>query len=1092
MKSVVNDIYVLCQGVDNEFVVVSPSDLPENPYDLVHLLKLETAPRSCWRDVANAYFHAGQCDAAVTVLQEATSDDVENLRSTMDDHNNQHGSSSPDGTSSCTRLDLLAALGGAHIMMAEATVHDPEARRESLRKAADVFSRADNIDLDDPSIWTARGWAEFHAGKASAVNWFDNARDKNVILGSVGLAALHLNRSKPASDPSRKDPVSLLVHALRSDVCPPGVWTGLAYALYKEGRMNASRNVARRALSALRQSPAEERLEALYLLATIELVDKTETSVEDMSLILREAYTKCGGDQDARILTLIANMMFNGGDFEKAEQFALRAVEAADCLPSLSVGSLFAGIRNSAKVDALFQLGRAQHHVLKFDDAMRAFVQIKKISDSGDGQQVKLNPGVLLRLGLLKLSTGRKDDESLAKECLEKVLKASNDRCGIAKRALGVLVGREVLLNLRKGRPRGGETYERAVKLLCKGLDELDSEECDVPAYLVYAALVEEYYPQKALESYEPVLNHLKKIEQPIDNDIWNNYAAVLARCGNVTKALEIYENKIDKEFSDECMSVMYNRGRLAEMTGKFKEAENIYRSLPKEHAHYYESVVRLGVMRIENQDGGYGNRMEEAEKLFKEAKESSGTRPVAIAHLSSLYALQKKYKQAQKELESHRHDCDYLSLLFLSFMHRFLDGLESDRRTRFLINHIGTPLIQVLKRNSHNACAANGLGVYFAESKMLSEARDAFITAGSGPLADRVARVNLAHVQMHLGIREFKESAKATGRPSLRIRMASRSLYEQAGKLYSDALGMSKMRSTNDELSSYCELLLYSAWAQFEGGEFGKSSHSLCKLLHVMPSCSVAWFNLSKALLEKALKRVAGGTDRLDEMQAAKTEFEGSRMALTRFSTWKRPYVDALANVRVSSAMVVDMQMYVRQEAKSHDVKLRNAIDQEDDRKERLAAKTRELQAHEDRRKEKVREKEVEKTRKEQELRRAFEESIRKQKENEEAYQRMLAEKRAADEVSGDEDAPAAEKKNRTKRKRKEAKVENGESNGGSSKKAKRSKKISKKLEEDISADEYSETGSLGDAEDPDENEKTSKKRDDPPENDERPESGD
>lgn len=1048
-KELPNEIYIPCQGgVDNEYVAITGSDMPQNPYDLIELLKLEAAPRSVWRDVASLYFRSGSWQSAILVLEEATSEYVENVHATMDD---QDGSSS-----SSNRLDLLSALGGAHIMMAEACVHDPEARRTSLAKAADVFSRADKIDLDDPSIWTARGWAEFHSGKNSAVSWLDNSREKQVVLGSVGLAALHLNRTK-TTDPSRKDPVSLLIHALRSDVCPPGVWTGLAYALYKEGHMNAARNVARRALSALRESPPEERLEALQLLATIELVDRTESSIDDMALILHEAYTECGGDQDARTLTLIANLHFNGGDFEKAELFAQRAVDAANFLPGPSVGAFFTTIKNNTKVDSLFQLGRAQHHLRKFDEAMHSFMQIKTIADSADGSHVKINPGVLLRLGLLKLSTGRKADEGLAKECLEKVLKVSNDRSGTAKRALGVLIGREVLVGLRKGRPRGGESYERAVNLLRKGLDELKSGQCDVPAHLVYASLVEEYFPQKALESFKIVLKHHEESDLPVDEEIWNNYASLLARSGKVHEAKEIYDSKISDEFAENCTTVIYNRARIAEMSGEYEEAEKLYHSIKEDHPHYHEAIVRIAAMLMEKEDG-----MAEGEKLLKVAKEASVTRAVATAHLSSLYGLQKNYKQAQAELESHRHDCDYLFLLFLSFMHRFLDGLEQERRSRFLVNHIGSPLISILKRNSHNACAANGLGVYFAESKQYAEARDAFKTAGSGPLAERVARVNLAHVQMRLGLGELAESARLTGRPSLKVRTASRALYEQAGKLYSDALAVSELKGSSKKMHSYCEVLLYTAWAQFEGGEYEKSAMSLCKLVHIRPSCSVGWFNLSKALLEKALQRASSGGSQLSELRTAKHEFEGSRSVLQRVTTWKGPFPDPIARVRITTEMNFDTVMYVRQEAKSHDVKLRNAINMEDDRKEKMAAKAREIQAYEERQRELQQEKMAEKTRKEQELRRAFEESLRQQQENEENYQRILAAKRAAeeDENSGDEEGgQPSEKKSKSKRKRKEsAPVADGDEDA-SSKKRKRPKKppAKKKAKEiDASSDEY------------------------------------
>jgi len=67
---------------------------------------------------------------------------------------------------------------------------------------------------------------------------------------------------------------------------------------------------------------------------------------------------------------------------------------------------------------------------------------------------------------MLKLATGRKEDEKIAQECLEKVLKNTVERSYPAMRALGYLLGRRYLLTMRKGKPRGGDLYRRATELL--------------------------------------------------------------------------------------------------------------------------------------------------------------------------------------------------------------------------------------------------------------------------------------------------------------------------------------------------------------------------------------------------------------------------------------------------------------------------------------------------------------------------------------------------------------------------------------------------------------------------------------------------
>lgn len=1034
-------IFVRLQGDENEYVRIQ-SPLPANPYDLIYLLKVETAPRVHWRDAALAYFREGMWSAGVIVLEQATSDDVDSiLRATDDIIDQKHPK--------CSRLDLLASLAGAHIMAAESE-KDEGVRQDNLRKAGDVFSRADKIDLDDPSIWAARGWAEFHAGKSSAVNWFDNAKDKTLVLGGTGLAALQLNRGRPEG---KRDVVALLVGALRNNLCPGGVWTGLAYALHKEGRVKAARNVARRAVSAV-ANQKKERLEALYLVALSESSEKGNQSIEHMVAALREAYLECGGDRDPRVLAMIAEVHFNGGDFETAERFGQRAVEMCEHVFASSLGGMFQAIRSGMKIMALFQLARAQHHLEKLDEAMQGFEEIKKLADSSDSVPMKINIGALLRLGLLKLATGKKEDESLAQECLEKVVKESNERCGIAMRALGVLLGRQVLLGLKRGKPRGGEMYHRAVSLLKKGLVENDDAKKDVPAQLVYAGLIEEASPKLALESYREAIRTMEEENISIDPEVWNNMSSLLGRLGEVEEAEEIATTKIDVGFAKDCKAIEYNRGRLAEMAGNLQKAKKVFRGIAKEHPHYYEAITRLAVIAMDHDE------RDEAEELLKEAMESSSTRCTAVAFLSMLYARQKKFKQTQEVLETHRHEGDYLALSFSSFMHRFLDSLDQDRRARFLVNHIGTPLINILKRSKRNSFAANGVGVYFAESKMMAEARDAFTAAGAGPFATKTAKVNLAHTQVNLGHRAISDSARVTGRPSHKALSSSRALFEQADKLYRDALEASRLKGGRNEFNSFCELQLYIAWAQFEAREYRESADMLTKLLHLVPTSPVVWFNLGQALLESASIRVAKETPMLKELKIAKDEFDGSKQAFMRCQALDRDQSDPITRSHLDKRQAYYLDRYVRQQAKSHDVKLRNAIlaaeDRENKRRESL------MILEERKRKKEAMERKAEETRikKEEELRRSFEESeAKKERYNREQQEREL---KTEEVVYGDDDPENVEnnltsRKPRGKRKKKEATLYELDEEKPT-KKAKKQRKNVKKEEPGDSGSEYSD----------------------------------
>eukprot|EP00737_Agarophyton_chilense_P002767 gb/GEZJ01003183.1/.p1 GENE.gb/GEZJ01003183.1/~~gb/GEZJ01003183.1/.p1 ORF type:complete len:1085 (-),score=237.23 gb/GEZJ01003183.1/:1468-4722(-) len=1015
-------IYIRCRGAE-EYVAISPESLPSNPYDVIQLLKVETASRSAWHAVASAYFHSCDWSSGITVLEQAATDDVDNMLT---------------GEDSITRLDILAALGGAYVMQAEKSFA-PDQRRELLRNAGDVFARAENFDMDYPAVWTARGWAELHGGKVGTTTWFDHAMANGLVIGAIGLAALVLN--KPSKD---KDPVALLTSALRSNLCPPGVWTGLAYALYRDNSLNNARIVAKRAISAVRDSPEEERLEALYILALVELADRAPSSLDVIAYTLSEAF-QIGGNHDPRFLCIASQFYFSGSHFDKAELCSRRAVQLGESLPGHSVGHLFGGFKSAVKAEALFQHGRALHHLNRTSEAMYTFEQAKKLEG-------KVNPGVLLRLGMLKLASESKEDEAVAQDCLERVLKV-DERCAIAKRALGVMLGRRILIRLQKGKARGGEIYERAVALLRRGI-AADGGQKDVPALFVLAGLVEEYHPQEAVDLYRKAIEALEK--RNVDPEIWNNLSSLLARLGNVDEALKVAKN-IDNNLDSENSAIAYNRGRLQELAGNLESATDFYKRFTKDDALYNEVIIRLGVISMSKPEG-----YEKAEAYFTEAMKDRYSRPMAVAYLTTLYLKQGEknhgmYKKAQDLLEKHRHDCDYLALTFAGFMHRFLNDLLPERRIRFLINHIGGPLTTMLKRNPRNASAANGAGVYFAESKMLNDARDAFQAAASGPNPEKVARVNLAHTHVLLGNREIRESMRQNGRPSARALTNARALYEQANKLYSDALEKTNESESPEALQSHCELLLYSAWALFEARQFRASANKLQKLVKLRPSSAVAWFNLGYALLEAATERATVSVSRLGELELAKSEFEESRTALQNAMKYSGPHHEALSQTRVSRSSTQNLERYVRQQAKKHDVNVRNARIRAEDREREFQAKAALVKDMKRKEEEKKRAEEEQKRKKEEELVKAFNESLEKQRkfmQEEEEQRRRDKEDDEDDSISGEENG---EPRPKTKRKRRRKDCENGYEGKrkGSSHKV---KAISKGSGENDSSSEYSD----------------------------------
>ncbi len=660
---------------------------------------------------------------------------------------------------------------------------------------------------------------------------------------------------------------------------------------------------------------------------------------------------------------------------------------------------------------------------------------------------------------MLKLSTGRKEDEAVAEECLEKVLKNTGERSFPAMRALGFLLGRRVLLNLRRGKTRGGELFHRAVKLLKTGLGGEKAGDSDIPSQLVYAALVEESSPELSLKAYEKAIKASKEKDIAVDPEIWCNMAAILARLGKYEEAEKVYDEHVDKEFAACCPTITYNLGRLAEMLGAGERAESHFKKLAAGDPHHMEAQVRLGVIAKNR-----GN-VDEAETMFKKAMADPSTRSIGATYLSNLYESQKKYPEAQDILEKNRGDCDYLALSFAQFMHRFLDNLGTpERKRKFLIYHVGTPVMNVLKKSKHNAFAANAAGVYLAESGMIDEARDAFTAAGSCKMAAHAARVNLAHTQIYNGRKLAKSAFDHIGRPILRVLASAKSHFEQAEKLYRDALKLSEGMTDERGYSSRIELMHYLACAQFESREYDAAVQTFQQVLMFTPGSNIGWHNLGLALYESACSRIKSTKD-LKEVLKAKTEMETSRRCFHRALTLERKHMDPVAHTKFDSNLAQHWYLFVRQESKRHDVTIVNARNEAEDREHRLREKNRkiaEAMRKEEERKQKLAEEEAKKRRALEEAARAAAEKLVRAEEAE-REERMHREQRASKrgDAYDSDDADRAPPKPR-KRKRKTEPLLESEDEGVKRKKRAPPKSVKKSRSRiartggDSSSDEY------------------------------------
>lgn len=977
------------QASDDEHVALPTSSLPHNVHDVISILRLETSPRSSWRDVASAYIASGAVRSGIAVLELATADDVDAILGE---------SRAP----SCSRTDLLAALAGAYVMLADSPVA-PAERRHLLAKATAVFGRADLIDAEHAGVWAVKGMAEAAAGRvAAAKRWFENAyTNGRAVPAALGLAQCALN----ASPPEPRKAAELLAAALYAAPCPAATWTGLGYALARAGNLKGARGVLRRAVKASVGADKAERLEALYCLARVESAEPTPVGMENAFAAVREAYVDCGGWKDPRVLTLIAEFLFLGGDSSRATGFAHRAVRAAEegfdrvCAEEGDDAVASGGKKDGkqamvalwrfVRANALTERARIRLAESDFPGAVADYETVKAIVDEAKATNapVSVNPGVYLRLGLLKLASGLEEDIEVAKACLEKVLADFDERCPVAQRGLGIILGRSVLsrwgddVHVPNGlvRPREGKTYTKAKELLSKGIESDVEGKKDVVAMLVYAALVEEAEPAVALKMYSravdaleaaaddsnraevervQVANDMRREEEgdhtlepdppvykpaAIPHEIYVNMASLQARMGSVDEAFATFEEKLEKSLVEGNIHLSFNRARLVEMRGNVDAAVSAYEAIVEREPDYHLATLRLGHIAA-NRDKKYSKAQELFESVL--SVKSSPLRLVAAGYLNALFIETKDHKAQQSLLEAHRGESDYISLAFAQFMHSHLSGLGNpDRRNRFLLNHIAGPLLNVLHHSKRNVYAANGVGVFFAENGKMAEAREAFTAAGAAPGIAQSARVNLAHTTIAMAkaaVRARNETARHGVRYTTSKVDSARGLCEQAEKLYSDAQRLISVEKQQGRsvIIERTELLLYRANAKYEVGSFRASADLLEKILHLFPESAPVWFNLGQVLRECAGDRVLKSPKNLPQMLLAKAELEGARTAFIKAGQLDRGVVCPVTGSRIDRKFLEHHAKFVAQVLKSHEVSIINARNDAEDAEKRRQEK--------------------------------------------------------------------------------------------------------------------------------------------------------
>lgn len=627
----------------------------------------------------------------------------------------------------------------------------------------------------------------------------------NNIPALLGKACISFNKK------DYRGALAYYKKALRTNPgCPAGVRLGMGHCFVKLNKLDKARLAFGRALDL---NP--KCVGALVGLAVLELNNKEADSIKNGVQLLSKAYTI--DPSNPMVLNHLANHFFFKKDYSKVQHLALHAFHNTEV--------------EAMQAESCYQLARSFHVQEDYDQAFQYYYQATQFAAASF---------VLPFFGLGQMYIYRGDKENAA-QCFEKVLKAYPNNYETMK-ILGSLYA-------------GSDDQEKrdTAKSHLKKVTEQYPD--DVEAWIELAQILEQTDIQNALSAYGTATRILQeKVQADVPPEILNNVGALHFRLGNLGEAKKYFMASLDRAkaeaehdehyYSAISVTTTYNLARLFEALCEFHESEKLYKNILREHPNYVDCYLRLGAMARDK-----GN-FYEASDWFKEALQINQDHPDAWSLIGNLHLAkqewgpgQKKFERILKQPSTQNDTYSMLALgnVWLQTLHQPTRDREKEKRHQDRALAIYK---QVLRNDSKNLYAANGIGAVLAHKGYVREARDVFAQVREATADISDVWLNLAHIYV-----EQKQFISAV------------QMYENClRKFY-------KHQNT--------EVLLYLARALFKCGKLQECKQILLKARHVAPNDTVLMFNVALVLQRLATSILKDEKSNLKEVLNAVKELE-------------------------------------------------------------------------------------------------------------------------------------------------------------------------------------------------------------------------
>ncbi|XP_066503956.1 RNA polymerase-associated protein CTR9 homolog [Hoplias malabaricus] len=748
----------------DEVIELDFDQLPEGD-EVISILKQEHTQLHIWIALALEYYKQGKTEDFVKLLEAARIDGNLDYR----DHEKDQ----------MTCLDTLAAY---YVQQARKE-KNKDAKKDLINQSTLLYTMADKIIMYDQNHLLGRACFCLLEGdkmdQADAQFHFVLNQSTNNIPALLGKACISFNKK------DYRGALAYYKKALRTNPgCPAEVRLGMGHCFVKLNKLEKARLAFSRALEL-----NSKCVGALVGLAVLELNNKEADSIKNGVQLLSRAYTI--DPSNPMVLNHLANHFFFKKDYSKVQHLALHAFHNTEV--------------EAMQAESCYQLARSFHVQEDYDQAFQYYYQATQFASS---------TFVLPFFGLGQMYVYRRDKENAA-QCFEKVLKAYPNNYETMK-ILGSLYA---------------ASDDQEKRDIAKGHLKKVTEQYpdDVEAWIELAQILEQTDIQGALSAYGTATRILQeKVQADVPPEILNNLGALHFRLGNLGEAKKYFlaslerakaEGEHDEHYYNAIsVTTSYNLARLYEAMCEFHEAEKLYKNILREHPNYVDCYLRLGAMARDK-----GN-FYEASDWFKEALQINQDHPDAWSLIGNLHLAkqewgpgQKKFERILKQPSTQNDTYSMLALgnVWLQTLHQPTRDREKEKRHQDRALAIYK---QVLRNDSKNLYAANGIGAVLAHKGYYRDARDVFAQVREATAEISDVWLNLAHIYV-----EQKQYISAV------------QMYENCLKKFY------KYQNT--------EVLLYLARALFKCGKLQECKQMLLRARHVAPSDTVLMFNVALVL---------------------------------------------------------------------------------------------------------------------------------------------------------------------------------------------------------------------------------------------------